>query len=75
MGSNNVTKVVAVILVALGLLAVIYGGFWYTTEETQAELGPIKIEVEQRRRVNVPLWAGVAAVAVGTALLVFRRNR
>ncbi len=68
-------KALAVVLVVLGVLAILYGGFWYTTEETKAEFGPIKIDVKERRRVNVPLWAGVGAIAVGTALLLLGRPR
>lgn len=56
-------------LLALGILACIYGGFWYTKEETKAEIGPLKVKVEEDKRVNVPLWAGVAAIVVGALVL------
>ena len=68
-------KILAIALITLGVLAIIYGGFWYTTQETKAELGPIKIEVEEQRRVNIPLWTGVGAVAAGAAMLAFARRR
>lgn len=68
-------KALALILICLGVLAIIYGGFWYTSEETKAELGPIKIEIEQRRRFNVPLWVGVGAVAAGTAILLIKKPK
>jgi hypothetical protein len=61
-----------VVLIVLGTLAAVYGGFWYTTEETKAEIGPLKVQVEERHRVNVPLWAGVASIAAGTLLLATR---
>ncbi len=62
-------RLLAFALIVLGVLAVVYGGFWYTKEETKAEIGPIKVKVEERSRVNVPLWAGVAAIAGGAVLL------
>jgi hypothetical protein len=35
-------------------------------------LGPIHFEVKDKERVNVPLWAGVAAAIVGGVLLARR---
>ena len=68
-------KIVAVGLVVLGVLALVYGGFWYEKDETKAEIGPIQIEVEQRERVNIPVWVGVAAIGAGVALLLWKRPR
>ena len=58
------------VLVVLGILAVVYGGFSYTSNDTKAEVGPIKIKVEEQNRVNVPLWAGIGAIVVGAVLVV-----
>jgi len=58
------------VLLVLGVLALVYGGFSYTREKGDAKIGPIEIEVTEKERVNVPLWAGIAAVAVGGALVV-----
>ena len=37
---------------------------------TQAKLGPVELAVKERETVNVPVWAGGAAVAFGVLLLV-----
>jgi hypothetical protein len=63
-------RVLAVILLILGILAVAYGGFTYTKDRTAAEIGPIHVQVEEKKHVNVPLWAGVAIAAVGALLLL-----
>jgi len=68
-------RLLAVALLVLGVLAIIYGGFWYTKEDTKAEVGPIKVKVEERTRLNVPLWAGVAAVGAGAILLATGSRR
>jgi len=57
------------VLLVLGVLAVIYGGFSYTSNDTKAEVGPIKINVEEKERVNIPLWAGIGAIVVGGILV------
>lgn len=61
---------VGVILIATGVLALVYGGFSYTKENTAAKLGPIELKVEETKRVNVPMWAGVAAIALGGVVLL-----
>ena len=62
-------KAAGLILLVLGALGLIYGGFSYTKEKGDAKIGPIEIQVTEKERVNVPLWAGIGAVAVGGALL------
>jgi hypothetical protein len=61
---------VGIALIVAGALALIYGGFSYTRETHQAQLGPIALTVTDRERVNVPLWAGVVAVAAGALMLL-----
>jgi hypothetical protein len=57
------------ILLAVGLLALAYGGFSYTRDKDEAHVGPIKIAVSKKEHVNIPLWAGVAVAVVGGVLL------
>ncbi len=63
------TKLLGVVLLALGILALAYGGFSYTRNTERASIGPIKIEVQDKERVNIPLWAGLAVAIVGGILL------
>jgi hypothetical protein len=67
-------RLLGLVLVVLGILAMVYGGFWYTTEEEAAKLGPIEVKVEKKKRVNVPLWAGVASTVVGGLLVLTARR-
>jgi uncharacterized membrane protein YidH (DUF202 family) len=66
----NSLKLVAVVLIAAGVLALVYGGFSYTKETTAVKLGPLELSVKEKETVNVPLWAGVGAIVVGGLLLV-----
>lgn len=63
------TKLLGAILLVLGILAVAYGGFSYTKNTDNVELGPIKIQVQDKERINVPLWAGIAVAIAGGVLL------
>jgi hypothetical protein len=70
----NARKLVGLVLVLLGVLALIYRGFDYTRDDTRARLGPIELSVKQKERVRIPVWAGAAAVGVGVLLLVTARK-
>jgi hypothetical protein len=63
-------KIVGVVLVVAGGLALAYGGFSFTKETHKAEVGPLKLSVQEKERVNVPQWAGLGALVVGIVLLV-----
>lgn len=66
----NALKVVALALIVLGALALAYGGFSYTSDTHHTDIGPLHMSVSEKERVNVPLWAGVAAIIAGGLLLV-----
>jgi hypothetical protein len=70
----NAVKMLAIALIVAGVLALVYGGFTYTKETQEANLGPISITVKDRETVNVPMWAGVIAVVMGGGLLLFPRR-
>lgn len=67
----NAVKGIALALIVAGILSLVYGGFSYTKETHEAKLGPIEFSVTDRERVNIPVWAGVGAILIGGALLVF----
>ena len=69
------TKLVAIVLVVVGALALIYNGFSYTTKYTVAKAGPLELKAEKTHDVFVPVWAGVAALLVGGLLFVVAPRR
>lgn len=68
---GGVLKIVGIVLVTLGVLALVYRGFNYTKETHDAKLGPIEFQVKEKDRIEVPVWLGVSAVVVGAGLLAF----
>ena len=65
----NANRLVGLLLLIAGVLAVAYGGFSYTKETTAVKLGPVELSVKEQERVNVPLWAGIGAIVVGGVLI------
>jgi hypothetical protein len=71
----NAIKMAAIALIVAGVLGLMYGGFSFTKETHQAKLGPIELSVNEKQTVNVPMWAGVGAIVIGGALLLFGSKR
>ena len=72
----NLRKLLGIILLAGGTLMLVYRGFTYTSEKHTARLGPIDFQVKEKKRLELPVWAGVLAIVVGGGLLVMpQKNR
>ncbi len=71
----NGIRIAGLILIVAGALALAYGGFSYTREDTAAKLGPLELKVQQTERVNIPLWAGIGAIVGGGVLLLVGARR
>jgi len=63
-------KILGIALIAAGTLGLVYGSFSYTKETHEAKIGPLELSVKDKETVNVPVWAGVGAIAIGGLLLV-----
>ena len=63
-------KIIGIALLIAGVLALVYGGFSYTKDTTAVKLGPLELSVKEKESVNVPVWAGIAAVVAGGLALV-----
>jgi LPXTG-motif cell wall-anchored protein len=65
-------RILAIVLIVAGLLGVMYGKFSYTKETHDAKVGSLELSFKEKQTVNVPAWAGVAAIAAGAGLLLVR---
>ena len=70
----NAPKILAILLIVAGVLALIYGGFTYTKDTHEARVGPLQFSVKQKETVAIPVWAGVGAIAVGVVILLVGRK-
>ena len=65
----NPIKLIAAILIVGGVLGLTYGGFSYTKDTTAVKIGPLELSVKEKETINIPMWAGVAAIVAGIVLL------
>jgi len=70
----NALKVVGIVLIVGGVIALATGGFSYTKETHKADIGPIHVAVAEKEDVNVPLWAGIGAIVAGIVLVVLPKK-
>ena len=66
----NPLKGLGAVLLVAGAAGLFYGGFRYTKDTHNTQIGPIELTVKDTRTVNVPVWAGMAAIAVGAGFLL-----
>ena len=63
-------KTLGIILIALGVFGLAWGGFTYTTREKVLDLGPIHATRDETHHVPLPPIAGAGALIGGVVLLV-----
>ncbi|HLK20786.1 MAG TPA: hypothetical protein VKT81_17660 [Bryobacteraceae bacterium] len=62
-------KTLGIILIALGLVGLVWGGFSYTTREKVADIGPIHATKDKTHNVPLPPILGAVALIGGVVLL------
>ena len=71
----NAMKMLGIALLIAGVLGLAYGGFSYTKDTTVVKIGPIELSAKEKEAVNIPVWAGLCAIALGGVLLVLGGKR
>jgi hypothetical protein len=70
----KVSTLFGILLIALGVVALVYDGFTYFREEEVARIGPLEVSVEKEERIPLPSVAGGMAVVAGVMVLVLGRH-
>ena len=71
----KIDTVVAIILIAIGIIALAYQGITYTTREKGVDLGPIQMSAEKTKTIPLPPIVGGVALVGGIVLLVMGRKK
>jgi hypothetical protein len=67
-------RIVAILLIVLGVVALIWGGISYTREREILDVGPFEARAETRETIPLPPILGVLALGAGVLLLLVGRR-
>ena len=67
--------IIAIVLIAIGVVSLAYQGITYTTREKVLEVGPIKATAEKEKTIPLPPILGGLALAGGVVLLAVGARR
>ena len=68
-------RVLGIVLLVLGLVALAVGTFQYTQRREVLRVGGIRVQANERETVTIPPLAAGAAAAVGLVLVLASRKR
>lgn len=69
------TKSLGMVIIAIGVLMMIYTGFNYVTTEKVVDLGVIEINKQHNHPVQWPPIVGLVLIVSGIALIAFNRKK
>lgn len=61
--------IIGVILIAIGIIALAYGGFTYTTREKVIDAGPLQVSADKQKTVPFPPIIGAISLIGGIVLV------
>jgi hypothetical protein len=67
-------RLLGIILIACGILALAYGGFSYISNDKVAEVGPVEVRADRQHTVWIPPVAGGIAIVLGAAMVLGGRR-
>ena len=68
-------KLVGIVLIVIGIVALAYGGITYTTKEKVLDIGPLEATAERRHTIPLPPVLGAVALIGGIALMIAGAKR
>lgn len=63
------TMLLAVLLIVGGIAGLAVPYFTYTTKERVVDVGPVQIDADKKKQVNIPQIAAIGALVAGLVVL------
>ena len=67
-------RIVGIVLIVIGIIALAYQGITYTTHKKVLDIGPIQATKEERHTVPLPPIVGVLALVGGVVIIASGRR-
>ena len=71
----SVRQIVGLVLTIAGVVALLWGGFFWTDRDTVLDAGPLEVQTEEREGFAVPPVLGVIALVGGIVLMAIPDRR
>ena len=68
-------RILGIVLVIVGILALVYGGINYNRDKTVLKVGSMHVTATEHKSIPIPAVAGVVVLLGGVALLTVGRRR
>lgn len=68
-------RIAGVVLIVIGIVGLLWGGFSWTREKTVLEIGGIRATAKERKTIPLPPVVGGVALVAGIVLLVLPRPK
>lgn len=68
-------KILGIILIVLGVLALAYQGIRYTTQEKLIDIGSLHVTTTEKKTIPLPPILGGVALVAGIALILTERRK
>lgn len=68
-------RIIGLVLVVIGIVALVWGGVFWTDRETVLDAGPLEVTTEEREGVAFPPVLGIIALVGGIVLLAIPDRR
>ena len=66
--------IVGVLLIAFGVVALVYGGITYTKRETVLDVGPVHATADREKTIPFSPLAGIVGIVAGAGCLYTSRK-
>ena len=67
-------KIPGILLIAIGLIGLIWGGFQYTSRKKILDVGPIQATKTEHHTLPIPPVAGAILLVGGVVILAVKRD-
>jgi drug/metabolite transporter (DMT)-like permease len=71
----SVKRIVGLVLIVVGIVALVWGGVFWTDSDTLVDAGPLEITTQERDGVALPPVLGIIALIGGIVLMVVPDRR
>jgi drug/metabolite transporter (DMT)-like permease len=71
----SAARIAGMVLIVVGLVGVLWGGFSWTQQKTVVDIGPFKATTQEHKTIPFPPVAGAVALVAGVVLLVVPGRR